>query len=596
MASTFRSPRTRMLGLLGATISAPFLVTACSGLSGPSIDYGEDPIANESGFSTPDGKSWAAPFLDVSTMRGDPTDWDFCHGKATCATDEGITGLSVLPGGPGKTALCTANGSSFGGGVSATLTLDAGSDARRAKRSVNGTTDWDADNFKLECGSGEYVSAVSEEASQCSGQNRFHAIQCSRGAGLHDDGCSVRVFAKGDDRGSITSGDWDEAATIGECAANEYVAGVSVSPESGAPHAILCCPASDSEETPAGKGDPFFGLSIDQGSWGDEQAATMRNLGAGLVRIQFCDWPTNKASLEAAVDTALARGLHVHAELNYCTLPEFPDSASWHEDFADSGNAFAAAFTAAAQDIAATFKGKVFVYEIWNEPNAAPRPLNWPSSFWPSANNANWDGACGDYPYGLDYEQGAWAVCPRQLGVLTTNAFMAIKASDPAAKVVAGNVLFHGDDGWVAKEYWRQVEKSPAVTWHRTNKGGVPWDYVGIHPYAYRPTDGSLQTQINAFKGIMSSFGDASQVALTEYGWSTGANGDPYSKADEGAQAAYLKATFSLAKKANIGFVTWFNYLDGAGLTFGMRREDMTWKPSAKAFCEAAGATSCPAP
>jgi hypothetical protein len=590
MAST---PRTHLQSLLNATFTAALLATGCSGLADPQADLGEDPVSNESGFSTSDGKSWAAPFLDVSTMRGSEADWDFCNGKATCAPGETISGISVVPGGPGRTALCT-KGSGLSGEVTATLTLDAGSDERRTKRAVNGDPDWDANHYKLECGSGEYVSAVSESASQCSGNNRFHAVQCSKGSGLSDDGCSARAIEGADNRGSTSSGDWDSGAYKGECAANEYVAGVSVSPESGAPHAILCCPAAGDE--PESKGDPFFGLSIDHGSWGTEQADTMRDLGAGLVRIQFCNWPASKGWLEDAVNTALAEGLQVHAELNYCTLPQFPDSASWHKGFADSGNEFSGAFSAAAQEIAETFKGRVFVYEIWNEPNAAPRPNNWPAAFWPSANDANWDGACTDYPYGADYEQGAWAVCPKQLGVLTTSSFMAIKSADPAAKVVAGNVLFHGDDGWVAKEYWKQVEKSPAVAWHRENKGGVPWDYVGIHPYAYRPTDGSLEAQINVFKGILGSFGDPAQVALTEYGWSTGSNADPFFKADEGTQAAYLKATFDLAKKTNLGFVTWFNYLDGGGLGFGMRREDGSWKPSGRAFCEAASAPICPAP
>jgi hypothetical protein len=36
--------------------------------------------------------------------------------------------------------------------------------------------------------------------------------------------------------------------------------------------------------------------------------------------------------------------------------------------------------------------------------------MNWPAAFWPSANDANWDGACTDYPYGADYNQAAWAV------------------------------------------------------------------------------------------------------------------------------------------------------------------------------------------
>ena len=34
----------------------------------------------------------------------------------------------------------------------------------------------------------------------------------------------------------------------------------------------------------------------------------------------------------------------------------------------------------------------------------------------------------------------------------------------------------------------------------------------------------------------------------------------------------------------------------GAGITYGLRRADLSWKPSGRAFCEAAGAKSCPAP
>jgi hypothetical protein len=296
------------------------------------------------------------------------------------------------------------------------------------------------------------------------------------------------------------------------------------------------------------------------------------------------------------VNTAAAAGLTVHAELNYCTLPQYKDSAAWHAGFTDGGNDFAWAFASAAKQIAQAFKGKVFVYEIWNEPDAAPRPFNFPTAFWPDAGNADWDGACNAYPYGADYSQGNWAICPRQLGVLTTNAFMAIREADPSAKVVAGNVLFHGENGWVAKEYWKQVEKSPAVNWFKTNKGGVPWDFVGIHPYAYRPTDGTLRAQIMSFKSILSSFGDPAKVALTEYGWHAHPSGDEYMRSTESEQATYLKETFKLSRELGLGFVTWFNYLDGGGLKFGMRREDMSWKPSARAFCEAASASQCPAP
>jgi hypothetical protein len=462
---------------------------------------------------------------------------------------------------------------------------------------VNGSADWAPGAWKLECGDAEYVSAVSEDASMCQGDNRFHAVQCAKGKGLESGGCHARTFDHGDDRGSSVAGDWDFGAYKGECGDAEYVAGVSVSPGSGAPHSLLCCPASGGSSGGAGQGDPFFGLSSDQGTWGAGQASTLRALGAGLVRIQFCDWPASRSDLVSAVNAANAAGLRVLAELNYCTVPGYPDSPSWHAGFSDAGNAYSGAFTAAAADIAQTFAGKGMYYEIWNEGDAAPRPLNWPNAFWPDANNADWDGSCTKYAYGADYGQAAWALCPRQLGVITTNAFMAIKGKDPGAKVVTGNMLMHGDKGWVAKEYWKQVEKSPAVSWYRANKGGgVPWDIVGFHPYAFAPSDGSLAARIDEMKAIMASFGDPAQAAITEYGWSTGPEDDPGHKADEPTQAVFLAQTFAIAKQKGLAFVDWFNYLDGPGITYGLRRADMSYKPAGRAFCEAAGAKSCPAP
>jgi hypothetical protein len=582
---------------LFAVLPLASLVAGCA-LEGSDTlaDPGELLAEGDYGAAASDGRSFSAPFLNESTMRNGGEDWAPCHGKATCANDETIRGVSRIPDGPGRTALCTKGGN-YSGQVQATLTMDARSDQRRASRAVGGNPDWDFGHYKLECGDGEYVSAVSEDAAQCSGSNAFHGIQCSKGAGLRSDGCSVRAFGGGDDRGDSASGDWDNGAFKGECAANEYAAGVSLTLDTLAPHALLCCPADSVGGGGGGvtPGNPFFGLSIDHPSWGPEQAKTIRDLGGGLVRIQFCDWPANKPWLDSAVNAAKAAGLEVFAELNYCTVSGWNDTAQWHAGFNDAGNEFSGLFTATAQDIATFFQGRVRFYEIWNEPNASPRPFNWQPGQWASPANSDWNGACTNYRYGGDYGQDDWALCPKQLGVLTTNAFMAIKGADPSAKVVTGNMLFHGTDGWVAKEYWKQVEQSPAVNWHRQNKGGVPWDYVGIHPYAYRPTDGTLEAQINSFKGIMASFGDDKPVALTEYGWTT-AGGDPVTLVDEGTQAAYLKATFAVAQKTGVGFVSWFNYLDGGGINYGMRRADNGWKPSARAFCEVTGTASCPAP
>ena len=341
----------------------------------------------------------------------------------------------------------------------------------------------------------------------------------------------------------------------------------------------------------------FFALSPDQGSFDGAQAATLRALGAQMVRLQFCDWPAARDTLSAQVDAANAAGLAVYAEINYCTTYAPADPAArvryWHDGFSDAGNAFSTTFSQAAGDIASFFRGRVQRYEIWNEPDAAPRPFGFDGNRvkYPSPSNADWNGACGDYVYGADFGQAAWAICPRQLGVLTTNAFMAIKAGDPAAEVVAGNVLFHGDDGWVAKEYWKQVESSPAVAWHINNRGRRPWDIVGLHPYGSDGGSGALQHQIGDMRSILDGVGDPARLALSEYGWSTGGE---FPSTDEATDAAYLRSGMAAACQSGLAFVVWVNYVDSPGLHFGLKRADGSWKPAARAYCAAAGAPACP--
>ena len=358
--------------------------------------------------------------------------------------------------------------------------------------------------------------------------------------------------------------------------------------------------ALDCPVCPVDFGDPFFAISGDAATWGPDQLHTLRDLGAGMVRIQLCNWPQDQAWISQQVDDALAAKLRVYAELNYCLLPAYADTNAWHAGFKDDGNEFAAAFAGAAGELAAALKGKVYAYEIWNEPDPAPRPFgfNGQDVYWAGPGNADWEGACGAYAYGTPYVpvQASWGLCPRQLGVVTTNAFMAIKGADPDARVVAGNLLFHGEDAWVAKEYWAAVEASPAVAWHRANKGGVPWDIVGIHPYGYAPP-GPLTAQIEAFAAVLGAHADPAPLAITEYGWNT-VGGDPNLTTDEATQADHVLAAHSAAKSLGLAFLVWFNYLDGPddSINFGLRRFDMSWKPGGAAYCQATATASCPVP
>ena len=121
------------------------------------------------------------------------------------------------------------------------LSVDGGSDQRRARR----VPDWDPGYFKLECGANEYVAGVSQNAMPCAGNNAFHAVMCAAASGLPSGGlgtaCRNRFLVASDDRPPGYTDDWDEGAFKAECAQDEFAAGVSVHPGTGAPHAILCC-------------------------------------------------------------------------------------------------------------------------------------------------------------------------------------------------------------------------------------------------------------------------------------------------------------------------------------------------------------------
>lgn len=185
--------------------------------------------------------SWQAVFLNQDGTRNPGYgDWDFCRYKASCAPGESVNGVSEVPGGFARTALCRVHGTGgYPGTFRAVLKAENG-DQRRAYRSINGSTDWDTTFWKLECGLDEYVAGTSNNAPQCYGNTRFHGVLCARAASVSAV-CSVRPFDSGDNRVTTTSGDWDFGAYKGECGLTSYVAGISVSPGSGRPHALLCC-------------------------------------------------------------------------------------------------------------------------------------------------------------------------------------------------------------------------------------------------------------------------------------------------------------------------------------------------------------------
>lgn len=110
------------------------------------------------------------------------------------------------------------------------------------------------------------------------------------------------------------------------------------------------------------------------------------------------------------------------------------------------------------------------------------------------------------------------------------------------------------------------------------------------HPYNFIPGQG-LQEQLQSYQQIQQQNGDPSPLAISEYGFPIGnSTGD----VDEETQAEYLTQTFQIARKIDLLYVMWFNYLDGDSLTYGVRKADYSWKLSALAYCNITGTPDCP--
>ncbi|MRW89556.1 phosphatidylinositol-specific phospholipase C domain-containing protein [Duganella sp. FT80W] len=178
-----------------------------------------------------------AVFRGKSTVRDDQPDWDYGYNKASCAKNEAIIGISVVPTDHmAATALCGKDETSALTGVTAAILILENADQRRAQR----LNDWSLGYFKLECGFGEYISAVSQYTT-----DTFHRLRCAKGDfGPDEHGAPVvRIFDSGNDQGQTSTLDWAPGQYKGSCGDNEVAVGVSFSPRDYSPHALLCSPS-----------------------------------------------------------------------------------------------------------------------------------------------------------------------------------------------------------------------------------------------------------------------------------------------------------------------------------------------------------------
>ena len=176
--------------------------------------------------------------FSAGDQRGFSGGGDFSpgHFKGECAAGQIMTGLSLDPAcGSPRILQCEP-----GHGWTATkATVSAFcADARRD----SSTGDWDAGYRKAECGAKEAVVGAARD----SGGSLFDLACAASGSAKAGAGaCTVRNVNAGDNRGRTATGDWDAAQWKSECAVGEYVKGISISPSTRHPHAILCCAGGD---------------------------------------------------------------------------------------------------------------------------------------------------------------------------------------------------------------------------------------------------------------------------------------------------------------------------------------------------------------
>jgi hypothetical protein len=161
------------------------------------------------------------------------TDWSQGNYKGDCGVGWAVTGLSGAntTAGSAHALRCKNLGVPFNGEqAGAVLAVSPTTSTSRATHAG----DWAPGFAKTECGFDEYVSGISQGATD----HTLASVRCAQAA-TKKTGCSARSIP--DEERGEASGEWDLGYHKGECAVDQVVVGVSVTAE-GNPKSILCCP------------------------------------------------------------------------------------------------------------------------------------------------------------------------------------------------------------------------------------------------------------------------------------------------------------------------------------------------------------------
>ncbi|MEJ3403890.1 endo-1,4-beta-xylanase [Rathayibacter sp. YIM 133350] len=298
--------------------------------------------------------------------------------------------------------------------------------------------------------------------------------------------------------------------------------------------------------------------TIDDAAEADHQAALLESGRVRYVREEF-DWnrvePRNGMfdwwKFDQAVNVAWARNMSVVGKLVY--------SADWASS-APAGTPESQLayypprnlddYVDYVQKLVTRYKGKVKVWEVWNEPNT--------TQYWKPAPSAS-----------------AYAK-------MLKAADAAIKRIDPTATVLAG--ALSGFD----------VDFMESVA---ANGAGTAYDGLSIHTFVRgAPETSIMPTWIAAAKSFLAHKNPKASLWITEMGWSTCGDGCD-GGVGETAQAQYLSRAYLMAAADGVKAVMWWGLAEyGSGASrienYGLVQKDGRQKPAYAALRDLGKAAS----
>lgn len=205
---------------------------------------------------------------------------------------------------------------------------------------------------------------------------------------------------------------------------------------------------------------------------------------------------------------------------------------SWVKPYTEDG---VRVYCDTLKELVRRYRGKVFGWEIWNEPNIH-----------------------------------FWAGPKEEYFKLADRAYAAVREMDGDVPVIALSAASTPTTVDFARDFFAS---------------GARFSDVSIHTYC----DGFKERDFLGQLKVVSELGRGCRLWVSEMGWTTG--GKALARADEHAQAAYLVRVYlSVAGSPHAGVMNWYDFVDDgfnygySEENFGVLRRDQTPKPAYRAL------------